>query len=189
VRRPEHTGAGRVVFVQRLRGTTAREQTAPVSLMSTVARRRPERAPDGRPTTTPPDAGVALLREAGVVLIVLAPGQVVVSGFSRNLERVARTLTRGRAQLLIAHGSEWLDVEVTPAFLRRERRTAWAVGGATLDIDLEPLPGLDFGALLLDALPQEPEDEGPPWACPTHRAQIAARRAATWPGAAVYRPR
>lgn len=156
--------------------------------MSTVARRRPPDPHLRAAAAGTPGAGVALLVDAGVVLVVLAPGQVVLAPFSRNLERAARVLALGRARLLIAHGSEWIDVEVTPAFLRRERRTRWAVGEVTVDIDLEPLPGLDYGALLLDALPQEPEEHGPPWACPAHREQIAARRAATWPGAAVYRP-
>lgn len=175
--------------VQPLRRASGPHQTAPVSLTTSMARRRPPHPPGcGAASAGPPGEGVALLCDAGVVLVVLAPGQVVLAPFARNLDRAARVLALGRARLLIAHGSEWIDVEVTPAFLRRERRTRWALGEVTVDIDLEPLPGLDYGALLLDALPQEPEDHGPPWACPAHREQIAVRRAATWPGAAVYRP-
>lgn len=123
------------------------------------------------------DEGVALLEAAGVVLIVVAPGQVVVAGFARNLARAAKALTAVRARLLIAHGSEWLDVEPTARFLRSEGRTAWAIGDAMIDIDLQPLPGLDFGALLLDAPPPEEHEDGLPWACAADRARIADARA------------
>lgn len=130
------------------------------------------------PQTEYLDAGSAFLHDMGVVLIVLAPGQVAIAGFARNLERLAAVLVARRALLCIAHGSEVLEVDITAAFLRREGRTAWALGDVLIDVDLEPLPGLDYGALLLDAELTDVGPSSPPWAGADHRARIAEARAA-----------
>lgn len=116
-----------------------------------------------------------MLVDAGVVLVVIVPGSVCVAGFSRNVERASRTLAEAGARLLVAQGSEWLDVEPTPAFLRSERRTLWGTAFGRVDIDFEPLPGVDYGALLLDA---DDDDDGPPRVGPEHRDAIINARAA-----------
>ncbi|UTI64598.1 hypothetical protein NBH00_25105 [Paraconexibacter antarcticus] len=133
------------------------------------------------PAVTTPrlDPGVALLHTHGVVLVVVAPGEVVLSPFARNVERAAALLKQMRARLVIAHGTEYYDVTPTAALLRERRRTTWAIGEARVDIDFEPLPDLTYGRLALDALPTEPGDHGPPWAGDWHRERIASARADT----------
>ncbi len=118
-----------------------------------------------------------MLVDAGVVLIVVAPGAVCIAGFSRNVERASQTLTGAGARLLVAHGSEWLDVAPTAGFLRREGRTSWGTAFGRVDIDLEPLLGVDYGALLVNSDPVELDDPGPPWAGAAHREAIAMTRA------------
>lgn len=134
------------------------------------------------------DAGVTFLEQAGVVLVILEPGQVCIAPFARNVERAARALRDAHALLRIAHDSEVFTVHVTADLLRERRRTSWAFSGVSIDIDLEPLPGLDYGALLLDALP-DPEGTGSPWACGLHREQIAELRLRQRPGGRGRLPR
>jgi hypothetical protein len=124
------------------------------------------------------DPGVVFLEEAGVVLVVLEPGQVVIAPFARNVERAARALKDAGAILRIVDDTEFLHVEPTGRVLRERGRTAWAFTGVSIDIDLEPLPGLDYAALLLDALPGDLDGQGgSPWACGAHRELIAEARA------------
>lgn len=132
------------------------------------------------------DAGVTFLEQAGVVLVVLEPGQVVIAPFARNVERAARALRDAHALLRVAHDSEFLTVHVTADLLRERRRSSWAFSGVSIDIDLEPLPGLDYGTLLLDALP-DPDGTGSPWACGAHREQIAEARVRARPGGRTLR--
>jgi hypothetical protein len=122
------------------------------------------------------DPGVALLWEANVDLVVVGRGQVVIAPYARNVDRLVRALRDAGAELQVAHGTETLAVDVTPQWIRSERRSAWAAGPVRVDVDLEPVPGLDFGALLLDAPLQQPGDPGPPWACAEHQQVIAAAR-------------
>jgi hypothetical protein len=120
------------------------------------------------------DPGVALLEDAGVVLVVLEPGQVVIAPFARNVERAAKALRDAGAILRIVDDTEFLHVEPTARVLRERGRSGWAFGGVSIDVDFEPLPGLDYSALLLDALDGDP---GSPWACGAHRELIAEARA------------
>jgi hypothetical protein len=163
-------------FVHALCPVCSGGQTASVPLGSTsdLIRDRADRGARVPPVRL--DGAVALLHAEGVVLVVLAPGEVVVAAFARNLDRISRILTQRRARLLIAHGSEFIDVPPTAALLRRERHTTWAIGELCVGIDLEPLPGLDYGRLLLDAEPAPADETGPPWADGAHRARIAAAR-------------
>lgn len=117
------------------------------------------------------------LHAAGVDLVVVGPDAVVPAGYARNLERIVAVLRATGARLRIAHGSELLDVEVTADLLEGERRTAWTTRDGNVELDLEPVPGLHFGALLLDAPVVKPGEPGPPWACDEHRARVAAARA------------
>ncbi|WP_354699735.1 hypothetical protein DSM112329_05460 [Paraconexibacter sp. AEG42_29] len=131
------------------------------------------------------DPGVGFLEQAGVVLVILEPGQVCIAPFARNIERTAKVLADAHAMLRIAHDSEFLVVHITPKLLRERRRSGWAAQGISIDVDLEPLPGLDYGALLLDALPGDRDGAGSPWACGAHRELIAESRARQRPGAAI----
>ena len=163
--------------LQRLRGVPLPAQTARVPSRTRGPELRRGSAPV-LPELAALDAGLAWLHASGVILLVLEPGEAVIAGFRRNLERTARVLAEGGARLRIAHGSEILDVTITADFLRAEGRTAWLVGDVGVDLDLEPLPGLDYGGLLLDAPPRGVDLGGPPRAADEHREAIAAARAA-----------
>ncbi|MCW3012707.1 MAG: hypothetical protein JWO90_3111 [Solirubrobacterales bacterium] len=126
---------------------------------------------------SPVGRGIMMLLRAGVELVVVGPAEVVVAGYARNLDRIVRVLQAREARLLLMEGSEDLDVPITAAFLRSEQRSAWCTAdGARVALALEPLPGLDFRALLLDAPLRDPDDDGPPWACADHREALAAIR-------------